>query len=93
MSKLTEWLGRPLKKCYPIVFVDCMYVTVRHKYEVKETAVYIILGYDVNGRKDILGLWLNESESKHTWMQIFDGIKQRGVEDIFFILMYGVSSL
>lgn len=70
-----------------------MYVTVRHKYEVKETAVYIILGYDVNGRKDILGLWLNESESKHTWMQIFDGIKQRGVEDIFFILMYGVSSL
>ena len=70
-----------------------MYVTVRHEYEVKETAVYTILGYDVNGRKDILGLWLNESESKHTWMQIFDEIKQRGVEDIFFISMDGVSGL
>lgn len=93
LEELTEWQSRPLKKCYPFVFVDCMYVTVRHEYEVKETAVYTILGYDVNGRKDILGLWLNESESKHTWMQIFDEIKQRGVEDIFFISMDGVSGL
>ena len=93
LEELTEWQVRPLKKCYPFVFVDCMYVTVRHEYEVKETAVYTILGYDVNGRKDILGLWLNESESKHTWMQIFDEIKQRGVEDIFFISMDGVSGL
>lgn len=93
LEELTEWQGRPLKKCYPFVFVDCMYVTVRHEYEVKETAVYTILGYDVNGHKDILGLWLNESESKHTWMQIFDEIKQRGVEDIFFISMDGVSGL
>lgn len=93
LDELNEWQGRPLKKCYPFVFVDCMYVTVRYEYEVKETAVYTILGYDVNGRKDILGLWLNESESKHTWMQIFDEIKQRGVEDIFFISMDGVSGL
>lgn len=93
LEELAEWQGRPLKKCYPFVFVDCMYVTVRHEYEVKETAIYTILGYDINGRKDILGLWLNESESKHTWMQIFDEIKQRGVEDIFFISMDGVSGL
>lgn len=93
LEELAEWQGRPLKKCYPFVFVDCMYVTVRYEYEVRETAVYTILGYDVNGRKDILGLWLNESESKHTWMQIFDEIKQRGVEDIFFISMDGVSGL
>lgn len=93
LEELTEWQSRPLKKCYPFVFVDCMYVTVRHEYEVKETAVYTILGYNVNGRKEILGLWLNETESKHTWMQIFDEIKQRGVEDIFFISMDGVSGL
>ena len=59
LEELAEWQGRPLKKCYPFVFVDCMYVTVRYEYEVRETAVYTILGYDVNGRKDILGLWLN----------------------------------
>ena len=53
----------------------------------------MILGYDVDGQKDILGLWLSESESKHQWMQIFDEIKARGVEDVFFISMDGVSGL
>lgn len=93
MDELNEWQSRPLKKCYPFVFVDCMYVTMRHEYECKENAVYTILGYDTNGHKDILGIWLNETESKHTWMQIFDEIKGRGVEDIFFISMDGVSGL
>lgn len=45
----------------------------------------MILGYDVDGQKDILGLWLSESESKHQWMQIFDEIKSRGVEDVLFV--------
>lgn len=48
-----------------------MYVTIRGDYETKNYAVYTILGYDVNGIKDILGLWLNETESKHIWIQIF----------------------
>ena len=93
LEELNEWQNRPLKKFYPFVFVDCMYVTIRYEYEVRETAVYTILGYDKDGHKDILGLWLNDSESKHTWMKIFDEIKQRGVEEIFFISMDGVSGL
>lgn len=93
LEELNEWQSRPLKKCYPFVFVDCMYVTMRYEYESKETAVYTILGYDIDGHKDILGIWLNETESKHSWMQIFDEIKARGVEDIFFISMDGVSGL
>ena len=75
------------------MFVDCMYVTIRKEYESKNYAVYTILGYDIDGQKDILGLWLNESESKHTWMQIFDELKGRGVEDVLFICMNGVSGL
>lgn len=93
LDELNEWQSRPLKKCYPFVFVDCMYVTMRYEYESKETAVYTILGYDIDGHKDILGIWLNETESKHSWMQIFDEIKSRGVEDIFFISMDVVSGL
>lgn len=93
IEQLEEWQSRPLKKFYTFVFVDCMYVTIRKDYETKNYAVYTILGYDINGSKDILGLWLNESESKHTWMQIFDEIKNRGVEDILFISMDGVSGL
>ncbi len=75
LDELNEWQSRPLKKCYPFVFVDCMYVTMRYEYESKESAVYTILGYDIDGHKDILGIWLNETESKHSWMQIFDEIK------------------
>ena len=93
IPQLEEWRVRPLQKCYAFVFVDCMYVTLRTGYEVKECAVYTILGYDLQGHKEILGLWISESESKNYWMQIFDEIKARGVEDIFFISMDGVSGL
>lgn len=93
IPELEEWRNRPLKKCYAFVFVDCLYVTLRSDYEAKECAVYVILGYDLSGRKEILGLWISESESKNQWMQIFDEIKTRGVEDIFFLSMDGVSGL
>ena len=93
MEQVYEWQNRPLKKFYTFLFVDCMYVTIKKDYETKSCAVYVILGYDVNGMKDILGIWINESEGKHTWMQIFDEIKSRGVEDVLFICMDGVSGL
>lgn len=93
LPDLEEWQARPLSSCYAFVFVDCMYTTIRNQYETRKYAVYTILGYTIEGNKEILGLWLNETESKHKWMQIFDEIKARGVEDIFFISMDGVSGL
>ena len=93
LPEVEEWRNRPLKKCYPFIFVDCMYVSVRSEYEAKEEAVYTILGYDLEGHKEILGLWMDATESKNYWMQVFDEIKSRGVEDIFFISMDGVSGL
>jgi len=93
IGQAEEWQTRPLKKFYTFMFVDCLYVSIRKEYDVKDYAVYVILGYDVNGVKDILGLWINETEGKHSWMQIFDEIKARGVEDVLFISMDGVSGL
>lgn len=93
IEEAEQWQNRPLKKCYPFVFVDCLYVHVRKEMETKSCAVYVVLGYDVNGIKDILGIWIGDSEGKHYWMQIFDEIKARGVEDILFICMDGVSGL
>lgn len=93
MEQADEWQNRPLKKFYAFLFVDCLYVTVRKDMESRNCAVYVILGYDVNGMKDILGIWIGESEGKHYWMQIFDEIKARGVEDVLFISMDGVSGL
>lgn len=88
-----DWQNRPLKKFYTFLFVDCLYVNIRKEMETKSCAVYVILGYDVNGIKDILGIWIGDSEGKHYWMQIFDEIKARGVEDVLFISMDGVSGL
>lgn len=82
LEEAQQWQSRPLKKFYSFLFVDCMYVTVRKDYETKSYAVYAILGYDINGVKEVLGLWMNETESKHVWMQIFDELKARGVEDV-----------
>lgn len=82
-----------MKKCYPFLFVDCMYVSLRQEYEVNQVAVYVILGYDLNEHKEILGLWISPTESKNQWMQIFDELKTRGIEDVFFISMDGVSGL
>lgn len=93
MPKVEEWRNRPLEKCYAFLFVDCMYVKLRRGYECTECAVYSILGYTLDGRKELLGIWLSESESKNYWMQIFDEIKARGVEDVFFLCMDGVSGL
>ena len=93
LPELEEWQARPLAKCYAFLFVDCMYVTLRENYEDKEYAVYTILGYDLKGNKEILGLLLNQTESKNRWMQVFDELKVRGVEDVFFISMDGVSGL
>lgn len=93
LPEVEEWRNRPLKKCYAFLFVDCMYVSVRSDYESKEEAVYTILGYDLEGHKEVLGLWMGENESKNYWMQVFDEIKARGVEDVFFLSMDGVSGL
>lgn len=75
LPDLEEWQTRPLSSCYAFVFVDCMYTTIRNQYETKKYAVYPILGYTMEGNKEVLGLWLNETESKHKWMQIFGEIK------------------
>ncbi len=93
MGQAEEWQDRPLKKFYTFLFVDCLYVSIRQEMETKNCAVYVILGYDVDGVKDILGIWIGEAEGKHYWMQIFDEIKARGVEDVLFISMDGVSGL
>ncbi len=93
LPEIKEWQNRELKSCYPFVFVDCMYVSMKHDGYVIKRAVYSILAYGLDGTKELLGIWFADTESKHEWMQIFDEIKKRGVESIFFIAMDGVSGL
>ena len=93
MDEVNRWRTRPLKPFYPFAFVDCIYVSLRTERGVQQAAVYVMLAYDTNGYKDVLGLWINETESKHVWMQIFDELKARGLQDLGFLSMDGVSGL
>lgn len=93
MEAMEEWRSRPLKECYPFVYVDCIYIKIRKDYSASKAAVYTILGYDMEGHKELLGLWISESESKTFWTQIFDELKQRGVQDIGIMCMDGVCGL
>ena len=94
LEDVKEWLNRPLKALYSFVFVDCIYVKMKNEHGVVDNhAVYVILGVDCEGLKDVLGLYISPTESKSTWMKIFDSIKSRGVEDILFLSMDGVSGL
>lgn len=63
--------------------VIALYVTLCSDYKAKKCAVYVILGYDLNGRKEILCFWISESEGKNQWIQFFDEIKSRGAKDVF----------
>lgn len=88
---IDEWLNRPLKSCYAFLFIDCIYVPVKNGNSHNNKAFYSIVAIDLAGRKDILGFWVSDNESTHFWMEIFDQIKQRGVKDILFVSMDGVS--
>ena len=93
LEEVDRWRTRPLKPFYPFAFVDCIYVSMRTERGVQQVAVYVMLAYDTNGYKDVLGLWINETESKHAWMQIFDELKARGVQELGFLSMDGVAGL
>lgn len=93
LDELAKWQARPLKKFYTFMFVDCIYVNIRHDYETISCPVYVILAYDLSGKKDILGLWISENENTAQWLKIFDEIKSRGVEDVLFISMDGLKGL
>lgn len=94
LEEVKEWLNRPLKPLYSFVFVDCIYVKMKNDHGVVDNhAVYVILGVDAEEFKEVLGLYISPTESKSTWMKIFDSIKARGVEDILFLSMDGVSGL
>lgn len=90
---LERWRSRPLEPVYAFMFVDCLYVPVRDGRGARNAAVYAVLAYDLHGRKDILGLWMDESEGAHRWMQVFDELKARGVRDVLYVSSDGVAGL
>lgn len=78
-----EWQQRPLETIYAVVFLDAIHYHVRSEGQIVKKAVYIAIGINLDGRKDVLGMWVGENESAKFWATVLNGLKNRGVEDIF----------
>ena len=92
-EEVSQWQNRPLKKCYPFVYVDCLYCNVKEDLRSIKKAIYVVLGVDTTGIKDVLGIWIDTTESATKWAEIFEDLKTRGVDDIFFVSMDGLTGL
>ena len=89
----TEWQNRMLDEIYPIVYLDAMYFKVRSNGKIVNKAVYICLGYTLEGYKDILGIWVDETEGAKFWLSICNDLKNRGVKKILIACMDGLKGL
>lgn len=82
MDEVRAWQNRPLERIYPIVYFDCLVVKVRHDKRIINKAVYVALGIDLSGKKDILGLWISENEGAKFWLGNLTEMKNRGMQDM-----------
>jgi putative transposase len=90
MPVITEWRNRPLESVYPIVFLDAMHFKIRVDGKVTSKAFYSVLGVNNTGHKEILGLYLSESEGAHFWLSVLNDLRARGVEDILIASIDGL---
>jgi putative transposase len=90
LETVAEWQGRPLDSCYPLVFFDAIRVKIRDEGFVRNKAVYIALGLLPDGTKDILGLWIEQTEGAKFWLRVMNELKARGVSDILIAVVDGL---
>lgn len=86
-----EWQSRPLEEVYAVVFMDAIHYHVRYEGRIVKKAVYIAIGINLDGRKDVLGMWVGENESAKFWLSVLNGLKNRGVNDILIACIDGLS--
>lgn len=93
IPKIRDWQNRPLEEVYPVIFVDATYFNVKVEQSIVKKAVYIILGINLAGQKEVLGFYVSEVESAKQWANILNNIKNRGVKDILILCADGLSGL
>jgi putative transposase len=93
MEDVRAWQSRPLSAVYPILYFDAMFVKSRQEGPVKNKAVYLALGINLEGEKELLGLWIAESESSKFWLSVFNELKSRGLQDCFIACVDGLKGL
>ena len=86
-----EWQQRPLEEIYAVVFLDAIHYHVRSEGQIVKKAVYIAIGINISGIKEVLGMWVGENESAKYWLSILNGLRNRGVEDILIACVDGLT--
>jgi putative transposase len=89
-DEVKTWQSRPLDALYPIVYLDCIHVKVRDAGTVRTKAVYLALGINMAGEKELLGIWIAQAEGAKFWLQVVTELKNRGVQDIFIACVDGL---
>ena len=90
ISKVKEWQARPLERVYPFIFLDAIHYKIKDNGKYVNKAVYTILGINIEGKKEILGLYLSESEGANFWLQVLSDLNNRGVKDILIASIDGL---
>ena len=90
MEEVKAWQSRPLEPVYGLLFLDALYVKMRHEGRVENRAVYVAIGVDLEGRKDVLGLWTNSNEGAKFWLAVLTELKNRGVKDVLIVCIDGL---
>jgi transposase-like protein len=91
MDQLLEWQSRPLDDLYPIVYLDCIVLKIRQDKRVINKAIYLALGINLEGQKELLGLWLAETEGAKFWLSVLTELQNRGLRDIFIAAVDGLT--
>ncbi len=93
IEEFRAWQSRPLSRCYPVVYFDALFVKSRQGGAVRNKAVYLALGLNIEGEKEVLGLWLNDTEGSKFWLSVFTELKNRGMQDCLVACCDGLKGL
>ena len=90
-EQVVEWQNRPLDSIYPILYLDCIVLKIRQDNRVLRKSVYLALGINLEGQKELLGLWISETEGAKFWLSVLTELQNRGVQDILIACVDGLS--
>jgi putative transposase len=89
-EEVTAWQNRPIDAVYPILYLDALYVKIRDTGHIQNRAIYVAIGVNMQGRKEVLGLWMGQAEGAKFWLQVLTELNNRGLQDIFIACVDGL---
>lgn len=91
IPQLNEWQNRPLESVYPFVFMDAIHYKIRENHQIVSKAAYVVLGVNMEGYKEILGIWVGGNESSKYWLSVLNELKSRGIKDVYLFCVDGLN--